>query len=1076
MASANPLAPIPHPPKKPIVGNVLTVDSEAPLQSLMQLTREQGPIFWLDMLGTPLVVVSGAALVEELCDEKRFDKAVRGSLRRIRAIGGDGLFTGDTQEPNWSKAHNILLPTFSQRAMVNYMPMMLDIASQLMLKWERLNADDEIDVVHDMTALALDTIGVCGFDFRFNSFYRRDYHPFIDALTRTLETSMKQRGLPLEQMFLRGRLNQLQTDVNFMNKMVDDIIRERRRSGGDQSKNDLLNYMLTGVDKATGETLDDVNIRYQINTFLIAGHETTSGLLSFTLYFLLNHPDVLAKAYEEADRVLGSDISAVPTYLQVNQLTYISQILKESLRLYPTAPAFGLSPYEDETIGGKYKLKKRTFITVLALMLHRDKTVWGEKAEEFNPDNFSREAEEARPAAAYKPFGNGQRACIGRQFAMQEAVLVIGMILQRFQLFDHLKYKLKIKESLSIKPDGFRIKVKPRAGRTRSVLVPAAGAPANGAAASLRVAAAKQPSHGTPLTVLFGSNLGATEDVARAIAEAADLNGFTTKLAGLDEMAGTLPRQGAVVIACASYNGGAPDNAAQFVKWLQAEQSPSALAGVNYTVFGCGNRDWASTYQHVPRLIDERMQALGATRIAMRGEGDAREDMDGQFQAWAAPLWQTIATALSLDIDLSASAKAEPLYAVEFVAKPAAQSAAAAAGAQPLVILANRELQQGAGGNPPERSTRHIEVKLPSGMRYRPGDHLAVLPRNPADLVKRAALRFGIGADQHIRLTAGEGRRAALPVGEVIAAGKLLSEFVELQEPATRKQIQTMADHTRCPRTKPLLMELASDAGAEKHRAEVWQKRKSVLDLMEEHPACELPFNAWLEMLPAIAPRYYSISSSPRQAADQCSITVGVVRGPARAGNGVFAGACSNFLAGQPAGAAIHGLIKETKAGFQMPADAAVPVIMIGPGTGLAPFRGFLQERAALKAQGLALGDAMLFFGCRHPDQDFIYRRELEAFARDGIAALHTAFSRHDGRKTYVQDVILEQRDAVWDSISRGAVIYVCGDGSRMEPDVKRALARICNEKTDCGTEAADAWLEKLSRDNRYVLDVWAGG
>ncbi|MEM8751266.1 MAG: cytochrome P450, partial [Pseudomonadota bacterium] len=266
---------IPMPDKKPVVGNMLSVDKDQPLQSLMQLTNELGPIFRMDMMGTPLVVVSGHDLVAELCDETRFDKAVRGSLRRVRAIGGDGLFTGDTQEPNWGKAHNILLPTFSRQAMSNYFPMMLDVAGQLCLKWERLNADDEIDIVHDMTAVALDTIGICGFNYRFNSFYRQDYHPFINALTNTLETCMMQRGLPFESTLLKKRLDQMERDVGYMNKLVDDIIAERRK-GGDRAENDLLNYMLDGVDKTTGESLSDENIRYQINTFLIAGHETTS--------------------------------------------------------------------------------------------------------------------------------------------------------------------------------------------------------------------------------------------------------------------------------------------------------------------------------------------------------------------------------------------------------------------------------------------------------------------------------------------------------------------------------------------------------------------------------------------------------------------------------------------------------------------------------------------------------------------------------------------------------------------------------------------------------------------------------
>ena len=370
---------IPMPDKKPVVGNMLSVDKNQPLQSLMQLTRDLGPIFRMDMMGTPLVVASGYDLVEELCDETRFDKAVRGSLRRVRAIGGDGLFTGDTQEENWSKAHNILLPTFSRQAMSNYFPMMLDVAGQLCLKWERLNADDDIDIVHDMTAVALDTIGICGFNYRFNSFYRKDYHPFINALTNTLETCMMQRGLPFESTMLKSRLTKMEEDVSYMNKLVDDIIAERR-SGGDRVENDLLNYMLDGVDKVTGESLSDENIRYQINTFLIAGHETTSGLMSFTLHFLMEHRDVLEKAYEEVDRVLGRDISVQPTLKQVNQLQYVNQIILEALRLWPTAPAFSVYPYKDEVISGKYKLKERTFTTILTLMLHRDKSVWGEDA------------------------------------------------------------------------------------------------------------------------------------------------------------------------------------------------------------------------------------------------------------------------------------------------------------------------------------------------------------------------------------------------------------------------------------------------------------------------------------------------------------------------------------------------------------------------------------------------------------------------------------------------------------------------------------------------------------------------
>ncbi|HKZ06205.1 MAG TPA: cytochrome P450, partial [Methylomirabilota bacterium] len=474
MAKRNPLDPIPHPPRTFVLGNLLSLTTTTPVQDMMKLAREYGEIYWLDMLGKPVVIVSGFDLVDELCDESRFDKSVRGALRRLRSFAGDGLFTAYTQEPNWAKAHNILLPSFAQRAMQGYHPMMLDIAEQLVLKWDRLNPDDEIDVTHDMTSLTLDTIGLCGFGYRFNSFYRESPHPFVGAMIGALGASMETRGLPLESVIKKDRERKLRADIRYMNEMVDRIVRDRRESGdGIAEKPDLLSHMLSGVDKKSGDRLDDLNIRYQVITFLIAGHETTSGLLSFAIYYLLNNPDVLARAYAEVDRVLGPDPGILPTYAQVGQLTYVEQVLKEALRLWPTAPVFALSPYKDEIIGGKYRMRKNFQIVVLSPMLHRDPRVWGEQADVFNPDNFSREAERSRPANAYKPFGNGQRACIGRQFALQEAALVLGMILHRFKLVDHTRYRLALKETLTVKPDGFRVKVRRRAPRERTVSAPA---------------------------------------------------------------------------------------------------------------------------------------------------------------------------------------------------------------------------------------------------------------------------------------------------------------------------------------------------------------------------------------------------------------------------------------------------------------------------------------------------------------------------------------------------------------------------------------------------------------------------
>jgi cytochrome P450 / NADPH-cytochrome P450 reductase len=1077
MASSNRLDPIPHPPTRPVVGNMLSLDSTAPVQNLARLAKELGPIFWLDMMGAPIVIVSGHDLVDELSDEKRFDKTVRGPLRRVRAIAGDGLFTADTTEPNWSKAHNILLQPFGNRAMQSYHPSMVDIAEQLVKKWERLNADDEIDVVHDMTALTLDTIGLCGFDYRFNSFYRRDYHPFVESLVRSLETIMMIRGLPLENLWMQKRRRDLSSDVEFMNKMVDEIVAERRRNtAAIDEKKDMLAAMMTGVDRVTGTQLDDVNIRYQINTFLIAGHETTSGLLSCTIYALLKYPQVLKKAYEEVDRVLGSDINARPTYQQVRQLTYITQILKEALRMWPPAPAYGISPLTDEVIGGKYKLKKNTFITVLVLALHRDPSVWGPHPDVFDPENFSREAEAARPTNAWKPFGNGQRACIGRGFAMHEAALAIGMILQRFKLVDVHRYQMHLKETLTIKPDGFKIKVRPRDDRERGNFAGDTAVPT--APVAKRPAPRARPVHNTPMLVLYGSNLGTAEELATRMADLAEVNGFRATLGPLDDYVGKLPVEGGVLIICASYNGAPPDNATQFVKWIGSDLPKDAFAGVRYAVFGCGNSDWAATYQSVPRFIDEQLTAHGARAVYQRGEGDARGDLDGQFQKWFPAAAQVATKEFGIDWNFTRTAEDEPLYAIEPVAPSAVNTIVAQGGAVPMKVLANSELQNKSGAKASERSTRHIEVQLPADAAYRVGDHLSVVPRNDPTLVDAVARRFGFQPADQIRLQVAEGRRAQLPVGNAISVGRLLTEFVELQQVATRKQIQTMAEHTRCPITKPKLAALAGedDASVQHYRTEVFEKRKSVFDLLEEYPACELPFHIYIEMLSLLAPRYYSISSSPSTEPARCSVTVGVVEAPASSGRGIYRGVCSNYLARRRAGDTIHATLRETKAGFRLPADPGVPIIMIGPGTGLAPFRGFLQERAALRAKGASLGPAMLFFGCRHPDQDYLYADELKGFEANGIAELHTAFSRGDGPKTYVQNLIAAEKERVWALIGQGAIIYVCGDGSKMEPDVKATLMSIYREKCGADADAAARWIDDLGTKNRYVLDVWAGG
>ncbi|MCM3782736.1 bifunctional cytochrome P450/NADPH--P450 reductase [Neobacillus mesonae] len=1051
---------IPQPKTYGPLGNLPLLDVHAPVQSLVQIAHEQGPVFLIQYPGRKEIYISGHEYVKDACDEKRFDKRIWAPLQNVRPFAGDGLFTSGTNEPNWKKAHNILLSSFSQRAMQGYHTKMLDIAVQLIQKWDRLNPDESVDIPGDMTRLTLDTIGLCGFNYRFNSFYREDNHPFIDSMVRALDEGMSQlHRLGIQDMFMVKKKKLFNEDIQSMFKLVDELIRERREQGGNPG--DLLSHMLEGVDPETGDTLDLENIRYQMITFLIAGHETTSGLLSFAVYYLIKHPDKLEKARQEVDRVFKDDL---PTYNQVRELKYIRMVLNEALRLWPTAPAFSLYAKEDTYIGGKYPMKKGDSVTVLIPKLHRDKRVWGEDVEEFNPERF--EDPSKVPHDAYKPFGNGQRACIGQQFAMQEATLVLGMVLKHFDLIDYSDYELQVKETLTLKPEDFRIKVRSRGGSQMMLL------PGRTAVQEPNIAHKQQeygviPSHHTPMLVLYGSNLGTAEGIAREIADTARYQGFEASVAALDEYAGHLPKEGVVMIVTASYNGQPPSNTKNFVEWLETA-SASEVEGVRYAVFGCGDHNWASTYQRVPRFIDDTLRTKGAVRLLERGESDASGDFEQEVDDFTESLWPDLMQALDLKMEGNIQKRRSNL-SISYVGGVAAVPLSESYHAHTARISRSINLQHQDSG----RITQHIEIDLPEGLTYQEGDHLGVLAKNSEQLVGRVLKRFGLIGNTHLILTA-EGRSSAhLPVGKPVRLDDLLAHSVELQAPATRAQLRELAAHTVCPPHAKELYELLEE---EPYKNEIRAKRITMLDLMEKYEACELPFERFLELLPALTPRYYSISSSPKLHQSTASITVSVVRGPAWSGTGEYKGLASNYLAELEPGAEMLMFVQTPESGFQLPESPSTPIIMIGPGTGVAPFRGFIQARGVLQEQGAELGEAHLYFGCRHPEHDFLYREELLLAEEQGIVKLHTAFSRVEGQnKYYVQHLMQKDADMLLSLIEKGAKMYICGDGMQMAPDVERTLISAYQRVHNTSEEAAISWLSGLESNGKYVKDVWAG-
>ncbi|OXM51144.1 cytochrome P450 [Amycolatopsis alba] len=444
---------LPHPPRRiPLIGDVLGVSPKTPVQDSMRHATELGPVFERKVFGRRIVFVHGAGMVADLSDEKRFAKHVTPAISNLRPLGGDGLFTARNEEPNWRRAHEILAPAFSRNAMQRYHPTMLAITRDLLDTWDR---GGEVDVADDMTKLTLETIGRTGFGYSFSSFERAEPHPFVAAMVRTLRHAQRTAIQPpvVGPLLSRKANRRNEADLAFLHSVVAEVIEARR---DDPSTEDLLGLMLNTTQPSTGEALDEVNIRNQIITFLVAGHETTSGALSFALYYLARHPDVLARAQSEVDKVWGENPD--PSYEEVAKLRYVRRVLDEALRLWPTAPAFARQAQVDTVVGGEYPMRKGQWALVLIPALHRD-PVWGDDPESFDPDRFSPERNRARPAHVYKPFGTGERACIGRQFALHEATLVLGMLLSRYDLRGDPAYRLKVQELLTLKPKGFKLDV-----------------------------------------------------------------------------------------------------------------------------------------------------------------------------------------------------------------------------------------------------------------------------------------------------------------------------------------------------------------------------------------------------------------------------------------------------------------------------------------------------------------------------------------------------------------------------------------------------------------------------------------
>ncbi|KAH9904906.1 cytochrome P450 [Xylariomycetidae sp. FL2044] len=463
------MEPIPGPPGWPIIGNFLDIDPRHIVKSWLVFAERFGPIFKLHLTGQERVYVGKYELVNEILSRKDFVKSIMGAVEVLGEVIPDGMFTAPTVHQPWGQARRILNPVFAPTSLKHMLPEMLDITSQLVLKWARHGPRYSIDVSTDFTRLALDIVALTTMDSRLNSFYREDSHPFVSEFGAMVAQTPWRAVSPAWYRWMQWRANRKFDEHNeYIRSFCADVLAQRRaREAKDtelESRKDVFTAMLHKRDPVTGKQLDDSCIIDNMITFLFAGHDTTAGLLSLMFYHFLKNPEIYAKVRQEVDSVLGSG-AVTPEHL--NKLPYIKSCVRETLRLEPPIPAFSVRHNKEEplVIGGRYAIHRDHTIQILVPVLHRDPALYGDDADEFRPERMSEENFSKLPKHAFHPFGHGVRNCIGSEFAMQEAMVATAVLFQRFDFtLADPNYKLQLQPGFNRKTDNFFMHAELRKG------------------------------------------------------------------------------------------------------------------------------------------------------------------------------------------------------------------------------------------------------------------------------------------------------------------------------------------------------------------------------------------------------------------------------------------------------------------------------------------------------------------------------------------------------------------------------------------------------------------------------------
>jgi len=533
-----------------------------------------------------------------------------------------------------------------------------------------------------------------------------------------------------------------------------------------------------------------------------------------------------------------------------------------------------------------------------------------------------------------------------------------------------------------------------------------------------------------PVSILVGSQTGNGEGVAKKLSKAMSKMNFLPKVKdmGSYDKAQLAEEQNVLIIVSTYGDGEPPDVAADLHEYIRSEEAPK-LEGVNFSVLALGDTEYPDFCQ-CGIEFDEAFEKMGATRMYPRVDCDV--DFDEEYARWSAGVMDALGgSAAEVEQD-----------------EDAAEDGYSKKNPFPAAILKNVNLNSEDSA----RETYHIEFSLEgSGLEYEVGDALGVLPRNDEALVDEILANLPFKPTEEV----------PLPGGGEASLRDALIEHYDVRS-LNKRFLETWQSRSGSPYLRALV------EADDKAQYDDFCWGRDLIDLITDHPADFSDAEEFVGTLKKLQPRLYSISSSPNAHPGEVHLTVAIVRYDSHYRE--RGGVCSTFLSDRTDDVK-PGVFVHSNNAFRLPEDGDKPVIMVGPGTGVAPFRAFLEERQVSEAKG----GNWLFFGNPHEKLDFLYKYELEQMQKDGVLTrLDLAFSRDQAEKIYVQDRMLENGAELWKWLNdEGGYFYVCGDASRMAKDVDNALHKIAEDHGGLSAEAAEEYIKQLKKEKRYARDVY---